>query len=623
MLSYILRRLAATIPVMLIVAVLVFLMLRLTPGDPAAIIAGDNANTEQVALIRVAARARPADVRAVLHLARQHPAGRFRRELLLQEDRRRADPRPARADAALALFTIVIAVVVAVPLGVLAAYKQGTWIDRIVMGFSVMGFSVPVFVIGYALIYLFAIKLSWVPVQGYQPIAAGLRRLHPAPDPALGDARRDLHRAHRPHDPRERARGARRGLHPHRPRQGPGRDQDPVPPRAQERRRADRHGDRPRRRAPDRRRRRDRERLHHSGARAPHRRRGAGARLPDHPGGDPAVLADLRPDQPRRRPRSTRCSTRGSAIERRARHPVPGPAGRAAAARRGVWSRLLRNPGVAHRRLHRPRHGRRRPCGAGARHHRTLGDQPDLPQPRARRRADDPGRRRQPAPVHALDGHRLARPRHLQPRPLRRARVDPRRHHRRGHQHRGRSRRSASSPAMCAGSTGSSCGFMDGLMAIPAILLAIALVSLFRAGLAERDRRDRRAGDPARRAARALDRAVGARGALCRGGDHGRHADAAAAHTPRPAQHRRAADRAGHLHLRLRDPDRGDPVLPRRRHPARDADLGQHHGRGALALPHLPAQHPVPRRLPRPDRARREHARRRLRDTLDPKMARR
>jgi len=75
--------------------------------------------------------------------------------------------------AALALFTIVIAVLVAVPLGVLAAYKQGTWIDRIVMGFSVMGFSVPVFVIGYALIYLFAIKLSWVPVQGYQPIAAG------------------------------------------------------------------------------------------------------------------------------------------------------------------------------------------------------------------------------------------------------------------------------------------------------------------------------------------------------------------------------------------------------------------------------------------------------------------
>jgi peptide/nickel transport system permease protein len=75
---------------------------------------------------------------------------------------------------ALALCTIAVAVAVAVPLGVLAAYKQGTWIDRIVMGFSVLGFSVPVFVIGYALIYVFAIKLAWVPVQGYQPLAQGL-----------------------------------------------------------------------------------------------------------------------------------------------------------------------------------------------------------------------------------------------------------------------------------------------------------------------------------------------------------------------------------------------------------------------------------------------------------------
>ena len=53
------------------------------------------------------------------------------------------------------------------------------------MGFSVLGFSVPVFVIGYVLIYIFAIKLGWLPVQGYQPLARGLRRLPPAPDPAV------------------------------------------------------------------------------------------------------------------------------------------------------------------------------------------------------------------------------------------------------------------------------------------------------------------------------------------------------------------------------------------------------------------------------------------------------
>ena len=72
---------------------------------------------------------------------------------------------------------MILSVLVAVPLGVLAAWQQGTWIDRVVMGFSVLGFSVPVFVIGYVLIYLFAIELNWLPVQGYQPLADGFWRL--------------------------------------------------------------------------------------------------------------------------------------------------------------------------------------------------------------------------------------------------------------------------------------------------------------------------------------------------------------------------------------------------------------------------------------------------------------
>src|SRR5262245_44781481 len=74
----------------------------------------------------------------------------------------------------LALSTIVLAVLIAIPLGVLAAYRHGSWLDRIVMGFSVLGFSVPVFVIGYLLIYVFAIELNWLPVQGYQRLAQGI-----------------------------------------------------------------------------------------------------------------------------------------------------------------------------------------------------------------------------------------------------------------------------------------------------------------------------------------------------------------------------------------------------------------------------------------------------------------
>lgn len=173
MFSYVLRRLAATIPVMVIVAVLVFLMLRLTPSDPAAIIAGDNANAEQVAEIRKRLGLdQPILAQFVIWSAKtlQGDLGEsffFKKqvaELILD----RLEP-----TLSLAFFTILLAVLIAIPLGVLAAYRHGSWLDRIVMGFSVLGFSVPVFVIGYALIYIFAIELNWLPVQGYQRLAQG------------------------------------------------------------------------------------------------------------------------------------------------------------------------------------------------------------------------------------------------------------------------------------------------------------------------------------------------------------------------------------------------------------------------------------------------------------------
>lgn len=173
MLLYILRRLAATIPVMGIVAVLVFLMLRLTPGDPAAIIAGDNASTDQVALIRSRLGLDQPILSQFLIWLGNILTGDFGESFFFKKTVAELILGRLEPTLALSLLTIVIAVAVAVPLGVLAAYKHGTWIDRLVMGFSVIGFSVPVFVIGYALIYLFAIKLAWVPVQGYQPLAQG------------------------------------------------------------------------------------------------------------------------------------------------------------------------------------------------------------------------------------------------------------------------------------------------------------------------------------------------------------------------------------------------------------------------------------------------------------------
>ena len=147
MLAYITRRLLATVPVLLIVAVLVFLLLRLTPGDPAAILAGDAASSEQIAAIRASLgldRSLPVQFAIWLGNMLQGELGQsyFYKMQVTTLIGQRLEP-----TFALATLTILIAVVVSIPLGVLAAWRFGGWFDRALMGFSVLGFSVPVFVL--------------------------------------------------------------------------------------------------------------------------------------------------------------------------------------------------------------------------------------------------------------------------------------------------------------------------------------------------------------------------------------------------------------------------------------------------------------------------------------------
>src|SRR5262245_17678169 len=173
MLGYLLRRVLAAIPVMGVVALFVFLLLRLTPGDPAAILAGDNATPEQLERIRVSLGLHePIYIQFVTWVGKllhgDLGVSLISNVPVLQMIGQRVEP-----SISIALSTIILSVLVAVPLGVIAAWKHGTWIDRFVMGLSVLGFSVPVFVIGYILIQLFAIDLRWLPVQGFKSITAG------------------------------------------------------------------------------------------------------------------------------------------------------------------------------------------------------------------------------------------------------------------------------------------------------------------------------------------------------------------------------------------------------------------------------------------------------------------
>ncbi len=173
MLAYIIRRLASTVLVMGIVAVFVFLLLHLSPGDPAAIIAGDNATAEQIAGIRKQLGLDdPLPVQFIrwLFAVLQGDLGIsiFSNEPVAKLIGQRIEP-----TLSLALTTLFVAVTLAVSFGVLAAWKVGTFIDRALMVVSVLGFSVPVFVVGYMLIYVFSINLRWLPVQGYATIDQG------------------------------------------------------------------------------------------------------------------------------------------------------------------------------------------------------------------------------------------------------------------------------------------------------------------------------------------------------------------------------------------------------------------------------------------------------------------
>ncbi len=175
MLGYVTKRVLSTIPVMIIVAVFVFLMLRLAPGDPAAVIAGDYATTEDVERIREQLGLNePIPVQLVQWLGQlaQGDLGQsiFSKKPVIELIGQRIEP-----TLLLALTTIVFSVLVAVPLGTIAAWRAGSIVDRGVMMFSVGGFSVPVFVLGYILIYILAMQLKVMPVQGYKsPFTDGL-----------------------------------------------------------------------------------------------------------------------------------------------------------------------------------------------------------------------------------------------------------------------------------------------------------------------------------------------------------------------------------------------------------------------------------------------------------------
>ena len=174
MLGYIIRRILAVIPVMVIVAVFVFLLLRLTPGDPAAILAGEMATPVQLEKIRESlGLADPIHVQFINWVSRLMQ-GDLGTSLISSTSVTGMIADRIWPTLQIGTMTIILSVLIAVPMGVIAAWRHRSWIDYAVMTFSVLGFSVPVFVTGYVLIQIFSIELRWLPVQGYASPSEGI-----------------------------------------------------------------------------------------------------------------------------------------------------------------------------------------------------------------------------------------------------------------------------------------------------------------------------------------------------------------------------------------------------------------------------------------------------------------
>jgi len=174
MLSFLMRRIVAIVPVLFVVALIVFMMTRFAPGDPAAAIVGNDASAANLERVRSNLGLNDPLPLQFGRWGWQLLQGSLGESFFLKKPVSELIGQRIEPTFALTVMTLVMTVLIAVPLGVIAAWRHGGWLDRMLMGLSALGFSVPAFVIGYVLIWIFALRWQLLPVQGYGRISDGI-----------------------------------------------------------------------------------------------------------------------------------------------------------------------------------------------------------------------------------------------------------------------------------------------------------------------------------------------------------------------------------------------------------------------------------------------------------------
>ncbi len=174
MIGYIIKRILSLIPVMFVVSVVVFFIVHLSPGEPASVILGPNASQSEVEALRAElGHDDPVLVQFVNWLG-DAITGNLGESIYANQPVTTVFGQYFMPTLSLTIFSQIIAVLIAIPIGILAAIRRGTLVDQSLMGFSLLGISVPSFLLGLFLIIIFAVNLQWFPVAGYVPLSEGL-----------------------------------------------------------------------------------------------------------------------------------------------------------------------------------------------------------------------------------------------------------------------------------------------------------------------------------------------------------------------------------------------------------------------------------------------------------------
>ncbi|HWR06440.1 ABC transporter permease [Sporomusa sp.] len=174
MLSYIFKRILSLIPVLAVVALVDFIIIHLTPGDPAVIMLGSDASETDLSKLREQLGLTLPIYVQFGHWLLGVVQGDLGRSIFMDMPVTQAIWQHLGPTVSLSLLAELIAVLFALPLGVMAATRRGSWIDQLLMVTGLLGISIPSFWLGLNFILLFAVKLNWLPAAGYQPLSNGL-----------------------------------------------------------------------------------------------------------------------------------------------------------------------------------------------------------------------------------------------------------------------------------------------------------------------------------------------------------------------------------------------------------------------------------------------------------------